>query len=187
MKLRNSVILWRWLLLCWLLRRKPDPRTDASLKMFAPLPETIPAKMSGPAEARVALGRMLFYDPRLSRSQTISCNSCHDLAKYGVDGAPTSEGFKRAARRPQFADRLQRRGALRPVLGRPRAGCRGSGQGAGIESGGDGDGVGAGRGRGIGIDSGVRGGIPAGLPGRQAAASPTRTCRWRSGLSSEAS
>jgi cytochrome c peroxidase len=47
-----------------------------------------------PAERRVVLGRMLYFDPRLSRSQTISCNSCHDLAKYGVDGQPTSEGFK---------------------------------------------------------------------------------------------
>ena len=62
--------------------------------MFAPLPQTVPAKTAGPIEARVTLGRMLFYDARLSRSQTISCNSCHDLSKYGVDGAPTSVGFK---------------------------------------------------------------------------------------------
>jgi cytochrome c peroxidase len=47
-----------------------------------------------PAEHRVLLGRMLFYEPRLSESQTISCNSCHDLAKYGVDGEPTSAGHK---------------------------------------------------------------------------------------------
>ncbi len=64
------------------------------LKMFAPLPATIPAKTAGPLEARIALGRMLYYDGRLSRSQTVSCNSCHDLAKYGVDGQATSEGFK---------------------------------------------------------------------------------------------
>ena len=71
----------------------PAPAADVRLKMFAPLPASIPAKVSGPAEAQVAVGRMLFYDPRLSKSQTISCNSCHDLAKYGVDGAPTSEGY----------------------------------------------------------------------------------------------
>lgn len=66
---------------------------EASLKMFAPLPEIIPAKAAGPVEARVVLGRMLYYDQRLSKSQTISCNSCHDLANFGVDGEPTSEGF----------------------------------------------------------------------------------------------
>ncbi len=62
--------------------------------MFSPLPDTVPAKSAGPTEARVQLGRMLYYDTRLSRSQTVSCNSCHDLEKYGVDGAATSLGFK---------------------------------------------------------------------------------------------
>jgi cytochrome c peroxidase len=91
MKMRNTVVLAALALLAGC-ASKPAP--DAKLKMFAPLPETIPAKVSGPAEAQVKLGRMLFYDARLSKSQTISCNSCHDLAKYGVDGAATSEGFK---------------------------------------------------------------------------------------------
>jgi cytochrome c peroxidase len=67
---------------------------ETKLKMFAPLPGAVPPKTSGPLEERVALGRMLFYDVRLSKSQTIACNSCHDLSKYGVDGEPTSEGFK---------------------------------------------------------------------------------------------
>jgi cytochrome c peroxidase len=37
---------------------------------------------------------MLYYEKRLSKSQTISCNSCHDLAAYGADGQPTSAGHK---------------------------------------------------------------------------------------------
>jgi cytochrome c peroxidase len=74
---------------------KPPAADDASLKMFAPLPDIVPAKDGVPAEARVQLGRMLYFDARLSRSQTVSCNSCHDLARYGVDGAATSEGFKK--------------------------------------------------------------------------------------------
>ena len=37
---------------------------------------------------------MLFFEPRLSKSQKISCNSCHDLATYGVDNQPTSDGHK---------------------------------------------------------------------------------------------
>ena len=66
----------------------------AKLAMFSALPESVPPKTGGLTEDRVALGRMLYYEARLSKSQTISCNSCHDLAKYGVDGAATSAGFK---------------------------------------------------------------------------------------------
>jgi len=42
--------------------------------------------------ARVELGRMLYFDPRLSLGQAISCNSCHRLDLYGVDGEATSPG-----------------------------------------------------------------------------------------------
>ncbi len=38
------------------------------------------------------LGRALYFDPRLSKDDTISCNSCHQLDRYGVDGEPTSPG-----------------------------------------------------------------------------------------------
>jgi len=71
---------------------KPATIEDVQLKVFAPLPASIAPKAAGPAEAQVSLGRMLYYDARLSKSQTVSCNSCHDLAKYGVDGEPTSKG-----------------------------------------------------------------------------------------------
>jgi len=47
-------------------------------------------------DAKVDLGRHLYYEPRLSRNHDISCNSCHDLAKYGVDNEPTSPGHKGA-------------------------------------------------------------------------------------------
>ena len=65
------------------------------LKMFKPLPEALPVKASGIEEQRVQLGRMLYYDVRLSRSQTISCNNCHKLDAYGVDNQATSEGFRK--------------------------------------------------------------------------------------------
>jgi cytochrome c peroxidase len=42
--------------------------------------------------ARVALGRMLYYDVRLSLDRTVSCNSCHPLDTYGVDHRPVSPG-----------------------------------------------------------------------------------------------
>jgi cytochrome c peroxidase len=41
----------------------------------------------------VVLGRMLWYEPRLSRGGQLSCNSCHDLATYGVDHRATSLGY----------------------------------------------------------------------------------------------
>lgn len=62
--------------------------------MFEVIPAEMRAEMYPLTEARVTLGRILYYDPRLSRNQDISCNSCHDLAKYGVDGKPTSSGDK---------------------------------------------------------------------------------------------
>jgi cytochrome c peroxidase len=45
-------------------------------------------------EEKVNLGRMLFYDPRLSRAKDVSCNSCHSLQDYGVDGKAVSTGHK---------------------------------------------------------------------------------------------
>jgi cytochrome c peroxidase len=43
---------------------------------------------------RVALGRQLYFDPRLSLDKTLSCNSCHLLDKGGVDGIPVAIGYK---------------------------------------------------------------------------------------------
>lgn len=42
----------------------------------------------------VELGEMLFFDPRLSKSGFISCNSCHNLSMGGSDNLPTSIGHK---------------------------------------------------------------------------------------------
>ncbi|HEX2018873.1 MAG TPA: cytochrome-c peroxidase [Aurantimonas sp.] len=41
---------------------------------------------------RVELGRMLFFDPRLSSSHIISCNTCHNVGTGGADNVPTSIG-----------------------------------------------------------------------------------------------
>jgi cytochrome c peroxidase len=40
------------------------------------------------SEAKIALGRILYFDPRLSRSQELSCNTCHDLEHGGADNRP---------------------------------------------------------------------------------------------------
>lgn len=41
---------------------------------------------------KIELGRMLFFDPRLSASGLISCNTCHNLGTGGDDNLPTSVG-----------------------------------------------------------------------------------------------
>jgi cytochrome c peroxidase len=40
------------------------------------------------------LGKQLFFDPRLSKSGFISCNSCHNLSMGGTDNIPTSIGHQ---------------------------------------------------------------------------------------------
>lgn len=62
---------------------------------FQPIPLTAPAHPGNPAAAaKVELGKMLFFDPRLSASHTISCNSCHNLGLGGADAEPTSIGHR---------------------------------------------------------------------------------------------
>nr|WP_305729013.1 cytochrome-c peroxidase [Shewanella sp. NIFS-20-20] len=49
-----------------------------------------PATITAPE--KVELGKMLYFEPRLSKSGFISCNSCHNLSLGGVDAIPTSIG-----------------------------------------------------------------------------------------------
>ncbi len=50
-------------------------------------------KMAALDARRVALGRRLFNEPRLSHDDSISCASCHVLERGGVDGLPLSIGM----------------------------------------------------------------------------------------------
>lgn len=62
------------------------------LRMFSPLPVVMESTSNPVTEEKVALGRMLFFDQRLSVNGSISCNTCHRLDNWGVDGDPTSKG-----------------------------------------------------------------------------------------------
>ncbi len=44
------------------------------------------------SDAKVELGRRLFYDVRLSENQTQSCGSCHEQARAFTDGRPHAIG-----------------------------------------------------------------------------------------------
>jgi cytochrome c peroxidase len=61
---------------------------------FAPLPEVAASAENPITPQKVALGRRLYLDTRLSKDETISCNSCHNLKTFGVDNEPTSPGHK---------------------------------------------------------------------------------------------
>lgn len=62
---------------------------------FEPLPLVAPAPADNPTTAaKVALGKQLFFDPRLSIDGTVSCNSCHDVTGNGTDSRPVSVGVK---------------------------------------------------------------------------------------------
>jgi cytochrome c peroxidase len=43
---------------------------------------------------KVTLGKMLFFEPRISKSGLISCNTCHNLATGGDDGLAAAVGHK---------------------------------------------------------------------------------------------
>ena len=45
-------------------------------------------------KAKVELGKKLYFDPRLSKSGLISCNTCHNLSKGGDDGMQAAIGHK---------------------------------------------------------------------------------------------
>ncbi len=58
------------------------------------LPDQAPAPAGNPTTAaKVELGKKLYFDPRLSANNTVSCNSCHNALANGDDGAPVSTGI----------------------------------------------------------------------------------------------
>jgi cytochrome c peroxidase len=61
--------------------------------------EALPSKPPIPADnplssAKIELGKQLYFDPRLSKDGTISCNSCHNVMAGGEDGRPNSVGIQ---------------------------------------------------------------------------------------------
>ena len=63
-----------------------------SAAMFAVLPTEALNPENPLTPEKIELGKVLYYDNRLSKDETQSCNTCHDIANYGVDNEPTSAG-----------------------------------------------------------------------------------------------
>ena len=60
----------------------------ATAEPISPIPRSLPLDAG-----KIALGKRLFHDPRLSRDNSVACASCHSLAKAGVDGTERSIGI----------------------------------------------------------------------------------------------
>ena len=61
---------------------------------FGTLPTSAPNADNPGTPAKIDLGRMLYYEKRISKNHDVSCNSCHMLDAFGVDAEPTSPGHR---------------------------------------------------------------------------------------------
>jgi cytochrome c peroxidase len=72
---------------------KADPKAAALPKVPLGLPP-VPVPADNPMTAsKVELGKMLYFDTRLSKSNTISCATCHDPKMAWAEHTPTSKGI----------------------------------------------------------------------------------------------
>lgn len=81
--------------LAWSQTSTPDPvalRTQAAV-FFSPVPDKVPGAEKDSPEL-VSLGKQLYFEKRLSKNNSQSCNTCHavDGGRAGVDNQPTSPG-----------------------------------------------------------------------------------------------
>lgn len=70
-----------------------EPLRERAASLFAPVPARppeLPANLLTPEKTE--LGKMLFFDPRLSASHFISCHSCHNVGLGGIDLQQVSIG-----------------------------------------------------------------------------------------------
>jgi len=66
-----------------------------SQTLFKPIPATPPVLPNNQVTtAKVELGKMLYFEPRLSKSGLISCNTCHNIGLGGADYQETSVGHR---------------------------------------------------------------------------------------------
>ena len=93
---RNSSLVYGKIATCYIgqvlhlalaLALAADPPLGLDARM--PVPEDNPL-----TPEKVALGRRLFFDRRLSRDETVSCSSCHDPERAFSDGRVVAEGIQ---------------------------------------------------------------------------------------------
>lgn len=63
-----------------------DQLLDRARNTFEPIPKYPPVIDGNElTQSKVELGKMLFFEPRLSSSHLISCNTCHNVGMGGDD------------------------------------------------------------------------------------------------------
>jgi len=85
------------LLMPWLTVGAADSKSDlksrAEDKAWLLPASTAHPEDNAPTSSRVSLGKMLFFDPRLSKDGTVACSTCHNPALGWSDGLPTAHGL----------------------------------------------------------------------------------------------
>lgn len=62
-------------------------------RFFQPIPTAdILVREKNISDDQIELGKWLFFEPRLSKSHIISCNTCHSIGTGGADNIPASIG-----------------------------------------------------------------------------------------------
>lgn len=75
--------------------QESEAREQVAQGLFATLPDVPPIPEDNPmTPEKIELGKMLYFEPRLSASGVISCHTCHNLSLGGTDRLPTSLGHE---------------------------------------------------------------------------------------------
>jgi cytochrome c peroxidase len=61
-------------------------------QVLGPLPASMPSVENPITPEKVKLGKILYYEPRISSDGTVSCSKCHPIALYAADGLRKSVG-----------------------------------------------------------------------------------------------
>lgn len=95
---RSALALAAAMAICIPVAHATDIPSSAELRktalgFFQPVPDADTViKDRNITEPEIELGKWLFFEPRLSRSHIISCNTCHSVGTGGADNIPTSIG-----------------------------------------------------------------------------------------------
>ncbi|WP_372958743.1 cytochrome-c peroxidase [Marinobacter sp.] len=93
MKLSTAIMLTAGLMAGAQVALANSELRDRASNMFSSVPKYPPVIDGNElTAAKVELGKMLFFEPRLSSSHLISCNTCHNVGMGGHDYLPTSIG-----------------------------------------------------------------------------------------------
>ena len=89
---KSLCVVFVWLASLVLAGAQSDPSTPYSWNLPRTFPRPRMPADNAMSDAKVELGRYLFYDTRLSENGTQSCASCHEQERAFTDGRPRAVG-----------------------------------------------------------------------------------------------